>query len=113
MFFFRLAKRKVQILRNENSVDVELIPVDKPLIKNSIGYWIVRDDGTDKEGIVEQYNLPKLILYVNFQQAEGNIFRVNVPYNEPNLLWFQERVVAPLNSQEKAATKIQAIIRGR
>lgn len=108
-----MAKRTVQLLRDENPADVELIPVDKPLIENSVGYWIVRDDGTDKEGIIENYNRRNLLLYVNFRQGEGNIFRVNVSYEEPNLLWFKERVVIPLSPEDIAARKIQAVVRGR
>jgi hypothetical protein len=80
--------------------DISLAEMDSPPDFDDCphGYWVIRPkiDPT-REGYIEKIRHKDRILFVNFNQGDGNIFLTPVPYDEPHLLWFRE---VPLSQAE-------------
>lgn len=91
----RMYRRRLH-LRSEEAkraipTDISLVELDAPPdFENCRGYWVVRDRDPTNEGYIERIRRKGRMLYVNFAQGEGNIFLTDVPYDEPNLIFFRE-----------------------
>ena len=111
---------------SEDVDDVQLVRLDKPPpIERCPGYWVRRSDDT-RDGLVDKVIRNTRVLRVLYDEDDDGIDISEVPYDEPNLEWYKDAeaesitnekqavdVLVEKDIQEKAATKIQAISRGR
>jgi hypothetical protein len=87
----RLQKR-LEEAQKAIPADISLLELDSPpeFVDCPNGYWVIRERDPTREGYIEKIRPKGRLLYVNFNQGDGNIFLSPVPYDEPNLQWFRE-----------------------
>ena len=77
---------------NDDGEDLELVEMQQPPpIEKCAGYYVVRSDDGDREGLVDRVKpgtRTMLVMYENEDTDSAEV--VEVPYDEPGLHWFRE-----------------------
>lgn len=86
----------------------------RPALNAVTGCWVSRALNYNSEGLVNRIHKSNHMMTVLYTNDNGISESRLVDYNDPGYIWLQEKIIVESETKrEKAATKIQALSRGR